>query len=323
MAKLLARRALQGVVIVWLVATLTFFLIALAPGDAVDVAYAGPFVPQQAREQIRQEFCLDRGIAARYGCWVRSLAKGDLGWSIPLGRPVADVLRDAIPNTLVLMSLAIIATFALGVGTGVAQARRPGGKLDRIAGGLAMFLYALPDFWCALIVLFIFSYKLRWLPVTGMTDPLMYPYFDVWQRAGDRVAHLILPVGTLAIVSAAGISRYQRAAMLDVMSQDFVRTARAKGLDEGRILRRHVLRNALLPVITLFGFWLPTLLGGAVLIERIFSWPGMGLLATNAVGTRDYPLLIACTMAASALVVAGSLVADLLYAVADPRVRAA
>ena len=172
MAKLLARRALQGVVIVWLVATLTFFLIALAPGDAVDVTYGGPFVPPQARAQIRQEFCLDRGIAVRYGCWVRSLAKGDLGWSIPLGRPVADVLADAIPNTILLMSLAIVATFALGIGTGVAQARRPGGKLDRIAGGIAMFLYALPDFWCALIVLFIFSYKLRWLPVTGMTDPV-------------------------------------------------------------------------------------------------------------------------------------------------------
>jgi peptide/nickel transport system permease protein len=322
MAKLLARRALQGVVIVWLVATLTFFLIALAPGNAVDVIYAGPTVPQQARDQISKEFCLDRGIVLRYGCWVRSLAKGDLGWSIPFGRSVAGVLADAIPNTLVLMTFAILVTFALGVGTGVAQARRPGGKLDRIAGGIAMFLYALPDFWCALILLTIFSSTPGWLPTTGMTDPSMYEYWGFWHRLGDRALHLILPVGTLAIVSAAGISRYQRAAMLDVMSQDFVRTARAKGLDEGRILRRHVLRNALLPVITLLGFWLPTLLGGAVLIERIFSWPGMGLLATNAIGTRDYPLLIACTMAASALVVAGSLIADLLYAVADPRVRA-
>jgi peptide/nickel transport system permease protein len=323
MAKLLARRALQGVVIVWLVATLTFFLIALAPGDAVDVVYAGPFVPPAAREQIRQEFCLDRGVAARYGCWVRSLAKGDLGWSIPFARPVSAVLRDAIPNTLLLMSLAILATFSLGVATGVAQARRPGGRLDRWLGGIAMLLYAMPDFWFALIVLFIFSTKLHWFPVNGMTDPVKYEYYDLWHKFTDRLWHLFLPVATLALVSAAGISRYQRAAMLDAMSQDFVRTARAKGLDEGRILRRHVLRNALLPVITLFGFWLPTLLGGAVLIERIFSWPGIGMLAANAVGTRDYPLLIACTMAASALVVAGSLIADLLYAVADPRVRAA
>jgi peptide/nickel transport system permease protein len=318
---LLARRAVQGVVIVWLVATVTFFLVALAPGDAVDMKYAGPLVPPTERARVKHEFCLDRPVLVRYGCWVRSLGRGYLGWSIPQARPVTDILLDAIPNTLLLMSVAIVVTFALGIATGVAQARRPGGTFDRVAGSVAMFLYALPDFWCALIVLFVFAYKLHWLPVNGMTDPVSYDSYDLWHKFLDRAKHMILPVGTLAIVSAAGISRYQRAAMIDVMSQDFVRTARAKGLDEKRILRRHVLRNALLPVITLFGIWFPTLLGGAVLIERVFSWPGMGMLATNAAGERDYPLLVACTMAASALVVAGSLIADLLYAAADPRVR--
>ncbi len=323
MLKLLARRALQGVVIVWLVATFTFLLVALAPGDAVDAAYGDARVPQSVRDHLRHEYCLERPLAARYVCWIGSVARGDLGWSIPHSQPVAQVVLEAVPNTLVLMVFAIGLTFALGVGAGVLQAKRPGGAVDRGVGGVALFLYALPDFWFALMALFLFAYKLQLLPVTGMTDAVMYPSYDFWGKLADRTRHLILPAGTLALVAAAGISRYQRAAMLDVMHEDFVRTARAKGLDEGRILRRHVFRNALLPVITLFGLWLPALLGGAVIIERIYSWPGIGSLAAAAVGERDYPLLLAITIASSVLVVLGSLVADLLYAAADPRVRVA
>ncbi len=323
MAKLLARRALQGVVIVWLVATFTFVLVALAPGDAVDAAYGDTRVPEAVREQLRNEYCLGRPIAARYVCWIGSVARGDLGWSIPHAQRVTTVLLEAVPNTLVLMVVAIALTFALGVGAGVIQAGRPGGAVDRGVGGVALLLYALPDFWFALMAMFLFAYRLRVLPTVGMTDAAHYASYDLWGKLADRAWHLILPAGTLALVAAAGISRYQRAAMLDVMNQDFVRTARAKGLDEGRILRRHIFRNALLPVITLLGLWLPTLLGGAVIIERIFSWPGIGSLAAGAIGERDYPLLLAITIASSVLVVLGSLVADILYAVADPRVRVA
>jgi len=320
-AKLLARRALQGVVIVWLVATLTFLLLALAPGDAVDAAYGDSRVPQEVRDHLRTEFCLDRNIAGRYVCWIGSVAHGNLGWSIRYSRPVADVLADAVPNTLVLMFCAITLTFVLGVGAGVVQARRPGGAVDRGVGAVALFLYALPDFWFALMAMFVIAYQLHLLPYVGMTNSALYPTYGFWEKVGDRIAHLILPAGTLALVAAAGISRYQRAAMLDAMSQDYVRTARAKGVDEGRILRHHVFRNALLPVITLIGLWLPALLGGAVIIERIFSWPGIGSLAANGVATRDAPLVLAITVLSSVLVVLGSLLADLLYAVADPRVR--
>jgi len=321
MLKLLARRALQGVAIVWLVATFTFLLVALAPGDVVDAKYTSKDIPASVREHQRHVYCLDRGVVVRYGCWMASIARGELGYSLPLGRPVAEALRHALPNTLLLMGLALAGMFAVGLGTALWQARRPGSASDHVIGAVSMFFYAMPDFWFALIALFVFSYKLGWLPVTGMMDPVMDPLFSFSERLGDRLAHLVLPVGTFIIVGSAGIARYQRAALLDVMSQDFIRTARAKGASERRVLLHHVLRNALLPLITLVGLNLPALLGGAVLIETVFAWPGMGKLTTDAVTNRDYPLLLAAVTVVSALVVAGSLLADLLYAAADPRVR--
>lgn len=321
MLRLLARRALQGAAIVWLVATFTFVLVALAPGDVVDVAYAQPQIPESVRAHVRHELCLDRGIVVRYGCWMRSLARGELGYSVPLGRPVSSALAAAIPNTLLLMVFALAGMFAVGMATGLAQARHPGSTSDRVIGAISMFFYAMPDFWFALIMLIIFSYRLGWLPLTGMTDPVMHDYLGFWGRLGDRAEHLVLPVATFVIVGAGAIARYQRAALLEASTQDYVRTARAKGASERRVLLRHVLRNALLPVITLAGIYLPVLLGGTVLIESVFSWPGMGLLTTNALAERDYPLLLAALTAASALVVLGSLLADILYAIADPRVR--
>ncbi len=323
MTKLLVRRALQGVVIVWLVATFTFFLVALAPGDVADAVLSGDRVPREVRARVRHELCLDQGMALRYGCWIRSVAQGEFGYSVPEQRPVIDALGDAIPNTLILMSLALAASFLLGIAAGLAQARWPRSIVDRAVGGAALFFYSMPEFWLALILMFVFSYRLGWLPLTGMTDPVVYPYLGFWGRLGDRARHLVLPVGTLALLTSAAVARFQRSALLDVMTQDFVRTARAKGLSETAVLTHHVLRNALLPIITLLGLSLPALLGGAVLVERVFSWPGMGMLATTAVSTRDYPLLIAITIVASAMVVVGSVVADLLYALADPRVRIA
>ena len=323
MLKRIARRALQGVAIVWLVATFTFLLVAFAPGDVVDATYSSPRVPEYVRAQLRAELCLDRGIVPRYGCWLRSLATGQLGYSLPLHTSVAAALADAIPNTLLLMGLALVGMFALGIATGLAQAWRPHSRADRAIGAVSMLLYAMPDFWFGLILLFVFSYRLGWLPTTGTHDPVLYVYSDWWGRLVDRARHLALPLATFVLVSYAGISRFQRSALLDVLSQDYIRTARAKGASERRVLVHHALRNALLPVITLLGLYLPALLGGAVLIETVFSWPGMGLLTTTAVAQRDYPLVVACVTVASALVVVGSVVADLLYAAVDPRVREA
>jgi len=321
MLRWIARRALQGVAIVWLVATFTFFLVALAPGDVVDATYDSPFVPADVRAHWRAELCLDRGIAPRYGCWLRSLATGELGYSLPRGRSVASELADAVPNTLVLMGVALACMFAVGIATGLAQAWRPGSAADRVVGAISMFFYAMPDFWFGLIVLFLFTSVYRWFPTSGTHDVVLYPAMGAWGKFVDRARHLVLPVFTFVLVSSGQIARYQRAALLDVLSEDFIRTARAKGASDARVMLRHALRNALLPMITLFGLYLPALLGGAVLIETVFSYPGMGLLTTSAIGDRDYPLVIACVIVSSALVVVGSFLADLLYAAADPRVR--
>jgi peptide/nickel transport system permease protein len=319
--KLLVRRALQGAVIVWLVTTFTFALVAFAPGDVVDAALAGDRVPQELRDRARRELCLDRPVIVRYGCWLGAVARGDLGYSLSRQRPVVDALLDAIPNTLLLMIVAIALSFLVGVVVGLVQVRWPGGLVDRGVGGVSLLFYSMPSFWLAIILMFVFSFRLGWTPLTGMTDPAMLPSAGFFEQLADRGRHLVLPVATLTLLSAAAVARFQRSALLDVVTQDFVRTARAKGLSEARVLTHHVLRNALLPTITLLGLSLPSLLGGAVLVETVFSWPGMGTLATGAVATRDYPLLLAITLASSVMVVVGSIVADVLCAIADPRVR--
>lgn len=315
-----ARRIVQAGVIVFLVATLSFFLLHLAPGDPF-TTLDSPNITEAVRAQWRTAYGLDRPLPEQYLRYLRNVARGDLGYSYSLHRPVSEALASALPNTLLLMGVALVLAFAAGIALGLIQARHRGRPLDWGLGIGSLFFYSMPDFWLALMLLFLFAFVWRVFPVTGMFDPIMYPYYGFWQRIGDRLWHLVLPASTLALLSAAAIARFQRAALLDVAGEDFVLTARAKGVSERRVLLHHILRNALLPVITLFGLALPVLLGGSVFVEKIFSWPGMGLLTVEAIGTRDYPLLTAAVVIASVLVIAGSFIADALYAIVDPRVR--
>jgi peptide/nickel transport system permease protein len=319
-ARFLARRLAQGVVIVWLVATATFALLHLAPGDPVAASLDNPLTPPEVRSHWRHAYGLDRPLGEQYVRYLAGVAHGDLGFSVPHRESVAAVLADAVPNTLLLMGAALFAAFAVGMAIGIAQARRRG-ALDRGLGVATLLVYSVPEFWLALMMMLVFAYRLRLFPVTGMFDPVMHPYLGFWGRLRDVAWHLVLPATTLALLGAAVVARFQRAAMLDVAQQDFIRTARAKGVPERGIVLRHQWRNALLPVITLLGLALPALLGGAVFVEKIFAWPGMGLLTVDAIGTRDYPLVTGSVIVGSALVVAGSLLADLLYAAADPRIR--
>jgi peptide/nickel transport system permease protein len=319
--RLLAGRLLQGAVIVVLVTTITFFLIHLVPGDPFASTLESPYLTEAHRARLRALYGLDRPVAEQFVRYVGAVARGDLGWSFSLRRPVADALLDALPNTLLLMGVSLVLSFALGIALGVWQGVRRGSAADRLLGGAALFFYSMPDFWLALMAMLVFAYWVPIFPVAGMTDPVMFPYLGFWGRIGDVLSHLALPALTLTLLTAAGVARYQRAAVLDVVRQDFVRTARAKGLPERLVVTRHLLRNALLPTITLLGLSVPALFGGAVFVERVFAWPGMGLLAVNAIATRDYPLVTASVIVASATVVAGSILADLLYAVADPRLR--
>lgn len=316
----LVRRVAASIAIVWAVVTITFVLIHLAPGD--------PFLPRGDQDldpaviaELRRQFRLDEPLHVQYIAYLRQLARGNLGQSFALHRPVGAVLAEAIPNTLLLTGAALLLDFLLGLGLGVYQAMRVNRLPDVVLGNITLFIYSVPTFWLGLILLLLFGGWLGWLPVAGRNDPVLCPVVDSLYCVTDLARHLVLPVCTLGLVGAAGTARFQRAAMLEVAGQDFIRTARAKGVPERWIVLRHQLRNALLTFITRFGLALPFLLTGAVLTETIFAWPGMGRVATDAIIRRDYPVVTAVALVASTLVVGGNLLADLLLGVADPRLR--
>lgn len=319
MRRFFAARLLQSVIVVAVVTTITFFLIRLAPGDPF--AYESPRVTPAVRATWRAQFGYDRPLPEQYARWLASVARGRLGYSHSLQQPVARALFPALGRTLLLVSISLALSFALGMALGVVQASRRGSWTDRLTGTVLLVFYSVPDFWLALMLLLALGYWVPLFPAGGMVDVVLHDYMGPWGRFADRARHLVLPVTALTLLSAAAVARYQRAAMLDVLPQEYVLAARAKGLRERDVVWRHALRNALLPVITLLGLWLPALVGGAVFVEKVFAWPGMGLLTINAIATRDYDLVTAAVIAGGVVVAVGSLAADLLYAAVDPRLR--
>ena len=320
MRRYLRDRLLQAVGVVFLVTTLTFLLVHLAPGDPLNAALDRPGVTEEIRAQWRQQFGLDRPIGEQYVRWIVNVPRGELGYSFSHRRPVRDVLLDAMPRTLLLVGLALALSFALGVAVGGLQAERVGSPRDRWLGRGLLLLYSVPDFWLALLALLLFAYRLPILPPGGIVDPVLHDYLPFGRRVLDRLAHLVLPVVTLALLTSAVIARHQRSSLLAVLPSDWMRTALAKGLRWRDAVRRHALRNALLSTITLFGLSLPAMAGGAVFVEKVFSWPGMGMVTVNAIGARDYPLITAGVLVISVAVAVGALVADLAVAAADPRI---
>jgi peptide/nickel transport system permease protein len=316
----LVRRLAASIAIVVAVVTLTFFLIHLAHGTPCVLPEGRPVPPEVCQRLIIQQG-YDKPLLVQYAKYVGGLLHGEFGLSFWQRRPVIDALRDAMPNTLVLAGAALLLDFTLGLALGVYQAARARHFGDIALGNAALFVNSMPTFWLGLVLLLVFAQGLHWFPVGGTHDVVLCARLDSLRCLGDRLWHLALPAATLGLVGAAATARYQRAAMLDVLAQDFVRTARAKGVRERRVLLVHALRNALLPFITLFGLAFPFLLTGAVLVETVFDWPGMGWLSVTAIGYRDYPVVTAVAVVASVLVVVGNLVADVLYVVADPRIR--
>jgi peptide/nickel transport system permease protein len=316
----LVRRLAAAIAIVFAVVTLTFVVIHASQGS--------PFLPGENQAidpetlaRLEREWGTDRPLAEQYVLYLRNLLQGNLGESFALRRPVADALGDALPNTFTLGFTALVIDFALGLALGIYQAVRERRVGDIALGNAALFVNSMPTFWLGLVLLLVFGQWLRWFPVGGKTDPVLCPTLDSLRCVADLGWHLVLPALTLGLVGAAGTARYQRAAMLEVIRQDYVRTARAKGLRERRVLLVHALRNALLPFITLFGLAFPFLLTGAVLVETVFAWPGMGRLAVTAIFQRDYPVVTGAALVTSTMVVLGNLIADVLYAIADPRIR--
>jgi peptide/nickel transport system permease protein len=315
----LLRRLVHAAAVVVAASTASFVLLHLAPGDPITTTLEHPSITPAARDSLRARYGLDRPLAEQYGRWLAAAARGDLGWSPTQRRPVREALAAALPRSALLVGTALVASFAAGVTLGAFAGWRPRHPAARLLGGAAVVLHATPEFVLGLLLVATVALRFALLPTGGYSDAGAESTLAPAALVLDRLRHLALPATALALGWTAVIARHQRAALADVAGTDFVRTARAKGLPERRVFARHALRAALAPTLALVGLTLPALVGGAVVTESVFAWPGMGLLAAQAVGGRDYPLVAGAVVVGSAVVAVGAALADALAAWADPR----
>lgn len=315
------RRAITSIPVLAIVVVGAFLLLEAAPGDAVDAYLLSIGGGDPALVQaLRESYGLDQSIWARLWLYLSSLLRGDLGWSLALGRPVLDVILERLPNTLWLMGSATALAFGIGSLLGILAGARPGSPTDRVLSVGSLALYAVPNFWLGLVLSVVFAVQLRWFPTSGIET--IASGKQGFARAADVAWHLVLPVASLAFVYLALFLRMMRAGMAEAWRQDFALAARAKGLSRRRIVVRHIARNALLPLVTMLGLQAATLLGGSVVIESVFAIPGFGRLAQEAVAGRDAPLLTGIIIVSAVLVIAVNLMVDIAYALLDPRVGA-
>jgi peptide/nickel transport system permease protein len=316
----LVRRTLQAALTLVIALILLFLVVHIVPGDPLAREGDRALTPQQI-ETLRARYGLDRPLGSQLLAFLSGIARGDLGVSIQYGRPVTRLLLERLPATLLLGGTVLLLNFTLGVWLGVRQAVRKDSWEDRWITTLSLAGYATPSFWLGIVLAAFVGVRWRLLPAGGMRDPLGTG--GALATALDVLKHLILPVVTLSAVSIAATIRYQRSAMLEVLRLPYIVTARAKGLPEARVVWAHAWRTALFPVLTLLGLWLPILVSGSVFVESVFAWPGLGSLSIAAVSGRDYPLLMGAGVLVAVVVVLGTLLSDLAYAVLDPRVRVA
>lgn len=319
MRRFLAARLAQSAITIVIVTVVAFLLLRLAPGDPF--TYDAPNITPAVRAEWREKFGYNRSIPVQLEHYISNVARGDFGYSTSQHRPARDAIAEALPRTLILAGLGLIAALILGIAMGALAAAKRTTGWDRAISVVAVLLYSIPDFWLALIIQITLAYWIRAFPVAGTTDPMIADYGTPWAAFVDRMRHLALPVLTITLVVAAIIARFQRASLIDVLPSDYLRTARAKGLSESAVIGRHALRNALTPTITVIGLLFPTVLGGAFFIEYVFSWHGLGFLTVNAVQGLDYDVATASVIVSGVLVTLGSLLADIANAILDPRVR--
>ncbi|MDF2759343.1 MAG: transporter permease [Thermomicrobiales bacterium] len=313
MTRFLIRRLLGAVPLLLGVAVLSFVFMQLAPGGPDAMFARNARMTEEALQAIRRNMGLDRPVHEQLVIWLGNLARGDLGISYTQYRPVSQVIWDVVPNTLLLMGTGMLISLAAALTFGILAARRQYGFFDNVTSFISYFGLAMPVFWFGLMLQLLFAVRLGWLPSAGMQSASGGGVLDV-------ARHLVLPAFTIAIGSIAGWSRYVRSSTIESLGQDYVRTARAKGMEERRVLIGHVLRNALIPFVTVVGIDVPLYLTGAVLTETVFSWPGMGRLFFDALTVRDYPVLMGILWLGAVLIVLGNLIADILYGVLDPRI---
>ncbi len=319
MIRLALRRLATAPLLVLLVLTLTFAVLQAVPGSVADLV-VNPRLGPQARDIIRERYGLDLPPTEQYLRWLSSAVRGDLGVSFLYRQPVRVVLLRALPPTLLLTGSALLIDLVLGILLAVAAVRRPHGWFDRASTVLSLGLYGIPSFWLAGLLILVFSVLLGWFPSSHL-HTVAAGQLSTGARLLDLLHHLVLPAACLGLVGAAGTARYLRAAVLDVRSSRYILAAHARGIPERRVLWLHTLRPALLPVVTVLGLSLPFLVSGSVVIEVIFSWPGMGQVLWRAAWARDIPVILAATLLATGAVVLGNLLADLLYMTVDPRAR--
>jgi peptide/nickel transport system permease protein len=299
-----------------------FAVIHLAPGSPTDLqTQMNPRASAEVKERLRALYELDKPLHEQYLSWLKKIVVLDLGNSFsPDGRPVADKILERIPITIIINALSLGLIIAVALPVGVASAVRRNSLFDKVTTVLVFVGFAMPTFWLALLLMILFGIHLGWLPISGIRS-LNYEYLPPFSAFADLVKHLILPVFLSAFGGIAGFSRYIRANMLEVIRQDYITTARAKGLSERTVIYKHALRNALLPVITILGLSVPGLIGGSVIFETIFAIPGMGQLFYMSVMSRDYPVIMGILVIGAVLTLVANLLADVCYALADPRIR--
>jgi peptide/nickel transport system permease protein len=305
------RRVGQALLALLGVSIVVFALIHLVPGDPVRLALGTRF-DEQTYQLLRERAGLDQPVLVQYFQWLGGALRGDLGVSFRSGAPVTELLLQRVPQTLTLAAAAIVVSLVIALPAGIVSAVRQGKAIDYAATAGSQIGVSIPDFWLGIVLILVFSLKLRWLPPSGYTELTSDPL--------GWLSHLVLPAITAGVVTGAILTRFVRSSVLEAMSEDHVRTARAKGLPERHVLRHHVLRNAWIPVVTVGGLQLATLLGGVVVIEVVFAWPGLGRLALDAVNARDYPLLQGAVLLIAAGFLLINLVVDLIYAKLDPRI---
>ncbi len=318
----LARRLAGFVPMLLGISFVSFMVMALAPGNPVDLMTdMNPKASPEARVKLEQYYGLDKPLPVQYGLWLKRVVQGDLGTSFSRDRrPVLDKIVEALPITLLLNVIELVLILALAIPIGIYSAARQYSLGDRIATVLIFLGFAMPGFWLALLAMSFFGEHLQLLPISGLRS-IDFESLSPTGKLLDLAAHLTLPIATSVVTGLAGMSRYVRSSMLEVLRQDYVQTARSKGLSERTVLLRHAMRNALLPVVTLLGLSLPGLIGGSVIAETIFAIPGMGRLFFTAVMSRDYPVVMGITLFGAVLTLFGNLLADLLYVAVDPRLR--
>jgi len=315
------RRLLAAVPLLIGITLISFFVIHLAPGKPVNLQESlNPKVSLEVRERLTKLYGLDRPVHVQYIDWLGRILRLDFGRSFVDDRLAVDKIAERIPLTLIINVVSLFLIFLLALPIGIRSAVRPGGLFDKAATVFVFVGFALPGFWFALLLMNLFGVQWGWLPVSGLRS-LDFEYLGIGGKIWDLSRHLLLPVFVIVFGGLAGLSRYMRQNMIEALNQPYIYTARAKGLSESKVLYKHALRNALLPVVTILGMSVPGLLGGSVIFESIFALPGLGRLFFEAVMARDYPLIMAALVITSVLTLVGNLLADISYAYVDPRIR--